>query len=272
MSDAPILLGRDTDYPQRYSPEVLFPITRHEGREALGLAGGPLPFHGVDLWTHYEVSWLDFGGKPRVAIAEIRVPASSPCLIESKSMKLYFNSLNFERFGSAADFLTVVMRDLSGAAGAPVDVELLRHDAGADSFAAMPGECLDELPVECSEFQVNPALLQADDRRVVSETLHSHLLRSCCPVTHQPDWASLMIAYQGPVLDRKGLLAYLVSYRNQSDFHEQCVERIFMDIRNRCGPTQLTVYARYTRRGGLDINPWRSTEMAVPPRLRQARQ
>lgn len=271
MHDDRLLLGRETDYPQRYAPELLFPIPRREGRAALGLRGEP-PFRGVDLWTHYEVSWLDAQGKPCVAIAEIRVPAESPSLIESKSMKLYFNSLNFERFATADAFLDVVGRDLSAAAGAPVAVELLSAATGAAGIAPLPGDCLDELEVACSDFEVNPALLRADPARPVAESLHSHLLRSRCPVTHQPDWASVLVSYEGPAIDRAGLLAYLVSYRNQADFHEHCVERIFMDIRERCGALQLTVYARYTRRGGLDINPWRSTGPGLPPRLRQPRQ
>jgi 7-cyano-7-deazaguanine reductase len=271
MGHDKLLLGQATEYPQRYAPELLFPIARGEGRAAVGIAGA-LPFRGVDVWTHYEVSWLDTQGKPRVAVAEIVVPAESPQLIESKSMKLYFNSLNFERFESADAFLACVAKDLSGAAGAPVQVTLLPHDAAAGGFDGLPGECLDELPLVCAEFEVNPGFLRAEPGRVVSETLHSHLLRSRCPVTQQPDWASVMIAYEGPALDRAGLLAYLVSYRNHADFHEQCVERIFMDIMQRCAPRELTVYARYTRRGGLDINPFRSTASALPPRLRQPRQ
>lgn len=286
-----LLLGQATDYPQRYAPGVLFPIARAQGREELGF-GAALPFHGVDLWTHYEVSWLDARGKPRVAIAEIAVPATSPCLIESKSMKLYFNSLNFERFDAAAAFRAVVEKDLSAAAGAPVTVTLQPVAAGggtagglaaeaagagagaapALAFAALPGECLDELDIACDAFQVDPGLLRADAGRRVRETLHSHLLRSRCPVTHQPDWASLLIDYEGAALDRAGLLAYLVSYRNQSDFHEQCVERIFRDVMAVARPAHLTVYARYTRRGGLDINPWRSTAPGGPATWRQPRQ
>jgi 7-cyano-7-deazaguanine reductase len=279
MHDDKLLLGQATEYPQRYAPGVLFPIARAQGRAELGFAA-TLPFHGVDLWTHYEVSWLDARGKPRVAIAEIAVPATSPCLIESKSMKLYFNSLNFERFDEAAAFLAVVERDLSAAAGAPVAVTLqpvavAGNGAGAGfspAFAALPGDCLDELDIACEAFQVDPGLLRADASRPVRETLHSHLLRSRCPVTHQPDWATLLVDYEGAALDRAGLLAYLVSYRNQSDFHEQCVERIFRDVMAVARPTRLTVYARYTRRGGLDINPWRSTEPGVPATWRQPRQ
>lgn len=270
--DSPLLLGQATDYPVAYAPHLLFPIARAQGRRELGLGEGALPFHGVDVWTHYEVSWLDARGKPRVAVAEIRVPAASPCLIESKSMKLYFNSLNFERFDDAGSFCAVVQKDLSAAAGAPVAIALLPAAAAGHAFADLPGECLDELDVACDAYEVDPGLLRADPGREVAETLHSHLLRSRCPVTHQPDWASVMIDYQGPALDRAALLAYLVSYRNQSDFHEQCVERIFMDLMARCRPRALTVYARYTRRGGIDINPWRSTGAGEPPAARQARQ
>lgn len=272
MTTDKLLLGQATDYPQRYTPGVLFPIARRQGREALGLGEGALPFTGVDIWTHYEVSWLDTRGKPKVAVAEIRVPASSPSLIESKSMKLYFNSLNFERFEDAAAFTRLVEADLSAAAGAPVTMALQPASVDGGGFAGLPGDCLDELEIACDAFEVAPGLLRADAGTVVTETLHTHLLRSRCPVTHQPDWASVMVAYSGPVLDREGLLAYLVSYRNQSDFHEQCVERIFLDIQARCRPSQLTVYARYTRRGGLDINPFRSTGTGAPPAARQLRQ
>lgn len=272
MSGDKLLLGQATDYPQRYAPDVLYPIARRPGRAELGLGEGALPFHGVDVWTHYEVSWLDARGKPRVAVAEIRVPATSPCLVESKSMKLYFNSLNFERFDAADVFRARVEKDLSAAAGAPVTVTLLPAAAAGQVFADLPGECLDELDIGCDAYEVDPGLLRADPGRIVSETLHSHLLRSRCPVTHQPDWASVMVEYSGPALERGALLAYLVSYRNQSDFHEQCVERIFMDLMARGQPSSLTVYARYTRRGGLDINPWRSTGAGAPPAARQARQ
>lgn len=272
MHDDKLLLGQATDYPQHYAPGVLFPIARRQGRAELGIGEGALPFAGVDVWTHYEVSWLDARGKPRVAVAEIRVPATSPCLVESKSMKLYFNSLNFERFDDADALRAVVEKDLSAAAGAPVAVALLPATAAGHAFADLPGECLDEFDIGCDAYEVDPGLLRADAGRIVTETLHSHLLRSRCPVTHQPDWASVMVEYTGPALDRGALLAYLVSYRNQSDFHEQCVERIFMDLMARCRPEHLTVYARYTRRGGIDINPWRSTGAGAPPAARQARQ
>ncbi|MDP2226479.1 MAG: NADPH-dependent 7-cyano-7-deazaguanine reductase QueF [Moraxellaceae bacterium] len=253
------LLGHDTDYPRRYAPELLCPLSRHDGRTALGLDAQALPFQGVDIWTHYEVSWLDALGKPQVAVAEIQVPADSPCLIESKSMKLYFNSLNFERFPTSADFLDTVTADLSATAGAAVRVRLLwPDDQAAHVVRTLPGRCIDAEIIQCDAFVLDASLLRADAGRVVEETLHTHLLRSLCPVTQQPDWGSVMLRYRGPAIDHAQLLAYVVSYRDHPDFHEQCVERMFMDILRRCAPLELTVYARYTRRGGLDINPFRS--------------
>ncbi len=267
------LLGQPTLYPKEYAPELLFPIARAEGRAAVGLATtAPLPFEGRDVWTHYEVSWLDAGGKPRVAVAEICVPALSPFLIESKSLKLYFNSLNFERFDDEGAFLARVQADLSQVAGANVQLALFPPAQHARlAITDFPGICLDELPLSCESFALNPDALESGGA-VVEETLHTHLLRSLCPVTNQPDWASVLVRYRGPAMDRAGLLAYLVSYRQHADFHEQCVERIFMDILQRCRPESLTVYARYTRRGGLDINPWRSTEGVAPERWRLFRQ
>lgn len=264
------LLGRHTDYPKRYAPELLCPLPRADGRQVLGI-GAALPFHGVDIWNHYELSWLDANGKPQVAAAEIRVPAESPCIIESKSMKLYFNSLNFERFAGEAEFLARVTADLSRAAGASVTLQLFRPGAAAAlQVTELPGQCLDALPLAVSTFRVDAGLLAADPARTVEETVHSHLLRSLCPVTHQPDWASVCVQYRGPAIDPAGLLAYVVSFRDHPDFHEHCVERMFSDILARCRPQALTVYARYTRRGGIDINPWRSNQaaaMPVAPRL-----
>lgn len=267
------LLGQQTDYPVRYAPEVLFPIPRQDGRAALGLVGDSLPFHGVDIWTHYEVSWLDAAGKPLIAVAEIRVPATSPFLIESKSLKLYFNSLNFERFPNQADFVQRVEVDLSRVAAATVQIRLLLpDDPAALRMGQLPGTCLDTLPLSCSEFVLDASHLHADPTRIVSETINTQLLRSLCPVTHQPDWGSVMLQYKGPAIDHAGFLAYIVSFRNHPDFHEQCVERIFMDTLRQCQPTELTVYARYTRRGGLDINPFRSNVASQPLDVRLFRQ
>lgn len=276
MSTSPkdTLLGQHTEYPVRYAPDVLCPIPRQEGRAALGLAAGQLPFEGVDVWTHYEVSWLDARGKPLVALAEILVPASSPNLIESKSMKLYFNSLNFERFACAADFTARVEADLGGVAGEAVSLRLwlADHHAEMPAIERLPGNCLDDMPLSCEDFVLDAAHLKADPAHPVSEILHTNLLRSLCPVTHQPDWGSVLVQYKGPAIDHAGLLAYVVSFRNHPDFHEQCVERIFMDILKHCQPDALTVYARYTRRGGLDINPFRTNCGAMPPSVRLFRQ
>ncbi|MFN3587273.1 MAG: NADPH-dependent 7-cyano-7-deazaguanine reductase QueF, partial [Moraxellaceae bacterium] len=244
---------------------LLCPVPRAEGRRVLGI-GEVLPFHGVDVWTHYEVSWLDAQGKPQVAVADIRVPAASPCIIESKSMKLYFNSLNFEHFDDEAALRVRLVADLSQAAGAAVDVRLFRPGAAqALAVTELAGTCIDDLPLAVSAFRVDAGLLEADAGQCVEETLHSHLLRSLCPVTHQPDWASVSIHYRGPAIAHQRLLAYIVSFRDHPDFHEQCVERMFCDISARCRPEVLTVYARYTRRGGIDINPWRSNLPAAGP-------
>ena len=267
-------LGRPTEYPDRYMPSLLCPIARWDGREELDIGiNGALPFRGVDIWNHYEVSWLDADGKPQVAVAEILVPAGSRFIIESKSMKLYFNSLNFERFGHRSDFIRRVENDLSQVAQSPVQVMLhLPENRAAFAIGELPGEPLDDLPLACSDFTLNPGLLKSRPDHIVSETLRSNLLRSNCPVTHQPDWASIMIRYRGPAIDHAGLLGYIVSYRNHAGFHEQCVERIFMDILRRCEPHELTVYARYTRRGGLDINPFRSNTDDRPENVRLFRQ
>lgn len=264
-------LGQATEYPDDYAPELLQPIPRSLGRDSLGLdeAGG-LPFSGVDLWTHYEVSWCDRGGKPAVAIAEIRVPADSPSLIESKSLKLYFNSLNFMRFDQPADFLAVVERDLAAAAGTAVSVTL-RSAAEPDQMSLWPGRCVDDLPLQTDTYEPDPGLLKVVSDEIVDEVLHSHLLRSNCPVTDQPDWGSVLIHYRGPRLDPAGVLAYIVSFRRHSDFHEQCVERMFVDLQQ-AGALQLSVYARYTRRGGLDINPFRSNFEVLQASWRTARQ
>jgi 7-cyano-7-deazaguanine reductase len=271
-TDSP--LGRSTEYPDRYTPSLLCPIPRWDGREALDVdMGKPLPFRGVDIWNHYEVSWLDEHGKPVVALAEILVPANSRFIIESKSMKLYFNSLNFEHFSHRSDFIARVEADLSQVAQAPVQVMLfMPENRAAFAVGDLPGECLDALPLACKEFTPSPDRLKARPDHIVSETLYSNLLRSNCPVTRQPDWASIMVRYRGPAIDHSGLLAYIVSYRNHADFHEHCVERIFMDILRRCEPTELTVYARYTRRGGLDINPFRTNTDDRPDNVRLFRQ
>ncbi len=273
IHDSP--LGKASVHVERYDPSLLFPIAREEQRRALGIAGA-LPFEGVDIWNAYELSWLDSRGKPQVAVGEFRVPATSPNIIESKSLKLYLNSYNQTRIDSIDAFRRRVIEDLSHAAGAPVAVALTGGDRFAN-FASgeLDGESIDALPIDIDAYGPPTAgeLCVQANAEIVTETLVSNLLKSNCPVTGQPDWASIQFAYTGVAIDRESLLRYLVSFRRHDDFHEQCVERIFHDISERCAPTALSVYARYTRRGGLDINPWRSSGTAEPPsNLRGARQ
>ena len=267
-------LGKSSEYVDQYSPELLFPIPRAPQWEALGLDAGQLPFQGVVFWTGYELSWLLPSGKPVVAIGVFAVPADSPSIIESKSFKLYLNSLNQSVFADAQALTTVQERDRSAVAGAPVAVRVRSLDEVAEEgVAGLPGECIDDLEVEIGQYeQPQPELLRCDPERVVTASLHSHLLRSNCPVTGQPDWGSLVVEYEGAALDPASLLAYVVSFRRHQDFHEQCVERIFLDLQRLLQPRRLTVYARYLRRGGLDINPSRSTEAIRPRNLRLARQ
>jgi 7-cyano-7-deazaguanine reductase len=263
-------LGREVAYPRRYDPALLFPIPRAQGRNALGIDPAALPFVGHDRWQAYELGWLDARGKPVVATATFTVPADSPQLVESKSLKLYLNSLNGERFESPAAVRLRIADDLSRTAAATVGVHfgLPPADAGAG------GVSIDDADVDFADYATpDPAVLSCDEGSVAEETLHSALLKSNCPVTGQPDWASVRIAYRGPRIDRVGLLRYLVSFREHAEFHEQCVERIFVDLMAHCRPGALSVEARYTRRGGLDINPWRATAgWPAPAPGRDARQ
>ena len=273
-------LGKASTYVDRYDPSLLFPIPRQPKREEIGIAGAPL-FVGADLWSAFELSWLNPKGKPQVAIAHFTIPAESTHIVESKSFKLYLNSFNNTRFESADDVRARLRSDISAAiwhggpvmAGAGVRV-LLPEQFDAEPVHELDGLSLDRLDAECSVYQPAPELLRVNrEEAPASETLVSHLLKSNCLVTGQPDWGSVQISYHGHPIDQEGLLQYIVSFRNHNEFHEQCVERIFMDIWRRCQPTQLTVYARYTRRGGLDINPWRSSAPgALPPNVRTARQ
>jgi 7-cyano-7-deazaguanine reductase len=266
-------LGKDTVYADRYDPRLLFPITRADKRAEIGVAE-TLPFHGVDIWNAYELSWLDLRGKPVVALAEFRVPASSPNIIESKSFKLYLNGFAQERIADAATLSTTLMHDLSAAAGAVVSVQLSAANAATFAVTDLDGYLLDLQDIDIDHYGPPQAdFLQVDTGAVpVAETVVSHLLRSNCPVTGQPDWGSVQIAYRGAPIDHAGLLRYLVSFRIHNEFHEQCVERIFVDLMQRCAPQQLSVHARYTRRGGLDINPFRSSTPATPANPRTVRQ
>ena len=265
-------LGRPTTQPQQYSPESLCPISRAESRSMLGLAE-PMPFHGTDLWNAWELTWLAPSGLPRVATAEIRVPADSPNIIESKSMKLYLASFTMTHQASVDDVHTVIARDLGECAGLAVDVRLTSVvDTDRRHTEPLPGDSLDDNDVDCDAWHVDADLLHADPDTVVTETLHSDLLRSLCPVTGQPDSGSVLIRYRGPRIERAALTRYIVSYRQHSDFHENCVERMFVDIADRCRPQELTVYARFQRRGGIDINPFRSNFEQDPPNSRLWRQ
>lgn len=256
-------LGKATTYADQYQPSLLFPIPRKHNRAAIGI-GDALPFQGTDIWNAYELSWLNPEGKPIVAIAECEIPCLSPNLVESKSFKLYLNSFNNTRFDSLQKVKDTLIQDLSAAAGAQVSVIL--HElylAPVLMLTQFDGICLDTLHVTCDTYTTQPAYLKAAGE-IVTETLHSNLLRSNCPITGQPDWGSVQISYTGKQIEHAGLLKYIVSLRNHDEFHEQCVERMFMDITTHCAPEKLFVYARYTRRGGLDINPWRSSHPIVP--------
>lgn len=259
-------LGKPTEYRSDYAPELLYPIPRQLKRDELGIAPGALPFVGEDIWNAYEVSWLNPKGKPVVAVATFRVPADSPNLVESKSFKLYLNSFNQTVFSDLSMVESVLLRDLSAAAGAPVGVQIEDLRGRPQVLVNYPqGVALDDLDIECTTYQPTPELLFTVNGEKTEETLYSHLLKSNCLVTGQPDWAMVVIRYRGRPIDHAGLLRYLVSFRNHNEFHEQCVERIFCDITARCAPEALSVYARYTRRGGLDINPCRRNGDFPPP-------
>jgi 7-cyano-7-deazaguanine reductase len=267
-------LGQQTEYVSEYAPQLLFPIARIASRKQLGV-GVELPFFGVDIWTGYELSWLGPQGKPVVAVAEFYVPCDSHSIVESKSFKLYLNSLNQSKFTSSAEVEALLARDLTAAAGGAVTVKLypLAQMNSLAAIASLPGCCVDDLDVAIDTYHPAPELLLVDKSIQVSEALHSHLLKTNCPVTGQPDWASLVIEYRGSKIQAEGLLRYIVSFREHQDFHEHCVERIFMDLMAQCAPEALSVYARYTRRGGLDINPLRTTAAQFDiPSLRLIRQ
>lgn len=262
MSEPDLLLGRATDYDLPYSPSLLQALPRSAGRVELGIAAA-LPFTGWDLWNAYELSWLDAGGKPVIAWGEFKIPADSPALVESKSLKLYLNSLNQCRFASVAEVAARIADDLAGCVGVRPKVELHLPADWPTGHARPEGLCLDELALVTDRYHPAPELLRTGPA-TVERRLFSRLLRSRCPVTGQPDWGTVMVHYRGPAIDEPGLLAYIVSFRLHQDFHEACVERIFVDILHRCGPEWLTVGARYLRRGGLDINPWRTNAGAAP--------
>ena len=272
-------LGQVSDYPDKYDASLLYPIPRAQGREGV-LVNGALPFDGVDIWNAYEVSWLNDKGKPSVAVAVLTVPASSPNIVESKSLKLYLGSLNQSIFTCIDDVVNTIQRDVSSIVGEGVLVSLTLIGseqvfcAGSLADCGMNSEtnsedrrgvvelasaiCVDDEDIVAHEYSINAKLLEVDGGGAVDECLSSHLLRSNCPVTGQPDWATIFVHYCGPKICRQSFLKYIISYRNHNDFHEQCVERVFADIMSECQPEKLSVYGRYTRRGGIDINPYRS--------------
>ena|SRR5688572_12363668 len=267
-------LGKTVAYPSAYDATLLHPIARALSRRELGVPD-ELPFAGFDLWNAYELGWLDARGKPKVALAEFRVPASSPHLIESKSLKLYLASHHQARYADTEALRALLAHDLSTAAGAQVSAVITPvASSAAAHIEPLQGEVIDDLPLGIDHYgPPDAALLRCDTEVKVEETLVSHLLKSNCPVTGQPDWASVQIGYKGPRIDRAGLLRYVASFRTHADFHEACVERIFMDVMRQCAPARLAVYARYTRRGGLDINPYRATPGGpMPGNPRTARQ
>ena len=268
-------LGKPTVYCAQYDPSLLFSIPRQEKRDELGLAG-TLPFFGMDIWNAYELSWLNMRGKPQVAIARFMVPADSPNIIESKSLKLYLNSFNQTRLGGTEALLELLRADLSNGFGAPVQIALTTPDGfGKVAMGELDGMPLDRLDIEVDHYQPDASVLRANHEEApIEETLVSHLLKSNCLVTGQPDWASVQIHYVGAPIDHEGLLRYLIGFREHNEFHEQCVSASSWDVLRQCRPQKLAVYARYTRRGGLDINPWRSNfSTGQPPsNIRNARQ
>ncbi len=274
-------LGKSSAYVDQYDPTQLFPISRATQREAMGIKPGALPFFGADLWTAFELSWLNPRGKPQLAIVHFTVPCETPNIIESKSFKLYLNSFNGSTFATAdavrerlrADVAEALWRGSDRIEG--IGVKLIAPDQfDTEPVHELDGLNLDRLDIECTHYQPAPELLTSDvTQMAVTETLTSRLLKSNCLVTGQPDWGSVQIRYSGPPIEQAGLLAYIVSFRNHNEFHEPCVERMFTDILRQCRPTKLAVYARYTRRGGLDINPFRTSwPQALPASARTARQ
>lgn len=251
-------LGKKSEYDPHYNPDKLYPIPRKGKRDEIGVPS-KLPFYGMDIWNHYEVSWLNAKGKPMVALAEIQYNCDTPNIVESKSMKIYFNSFNNTSFMTPQAVQETIEKDIGERVGGAVTARIIPLSECDKRIATLSGICLDNLDIECNTYMVDASLLKTEEN-TVEETLYSDLLKSNCLVTNQPDWASVQIIYKGKKINHESLLKYLVSYRNHNEFHEQCIERIFMDITRHCKPTDLTVYGRYTRRGGLDINPYRSSK------------
>ncbi|RLM25915.1 NADPH-dependent 7-cyano-7-deazaguanine reductase QueF [Brenneria alni] len=270
-----LTLGKPTPYHDRYDAALLQPVPRSLNREPLGIFPQALPFHGADIWTLYELSWLNKNGVPQVAVGEMHLDAASLNLIESKSFKLYLNSFNQTVFDGWDSVRATLINDLAHCAQGRVSMTLFKlSELEGQPIAGLSGECIDDEDIHIDNYQFNADYLASTggDATQVEETLVSHLLKSNCLITHQPDWGSVQIRYRGKRINRESLLRYIVSFRHHNEFHEQCVERIFNDLMHYCQPEQLSVYARYTRRGGLDINPWRSNIPFIAPVGRLPRQ
>ncbi|XPF95538.1 NADPH-dependent 7-cyano-7-deazaguanine reductase QueF [Colwellia sp. RE-S-Sl-9] len=268
-------LGKPTEYCSEYNPQLLQGVPRSLNRDGLGIDANNLAFKGEDVWYGYELSWLNSKGKPIVAVAEFRFDCTSPNIVESKSFKLYLNSFNQSKFSTWDEVQKCLTQDLSKTAGCQARVALFKIDeCTALNIASTSAKCIDDIDVTIDTYDINPALLSLSDNNnsVENKALVSHLLKSNCLITNQPDWASVYITYSGTEIDEASLLSYLISFRQHNEFHEQCVERIFTDLMNAFTPEKLTVFARYTRRGGLDINPFRTTENIIAPCLRTLRQ
>lgn len=264
-------LGKETIYPDQYDPKLLFKIPRKDSRRKIGVES-VLPFYGVDIWNAYELSWLNPKGLPQVAFGEITIPCESDNIIESKSLKIYLNSFNQSRYPSREIVENRIKDDLSKAAHAEVKVQLYEVENQQDLiFKKKEGICLDRQDVQIDTYDPDETFLRTSDKKV-EECLYSHLMKSNCPVTGQPDWATVYIDYSGRQIDHTGLLKYIVSFRNHNGFHENCVEQLFVLLNQNCSPEKLSVYARYTRRGGLDINPYRSSHKSLPNNIREIRQ
>ena len=264
-------LGKEVSYPTHYDASVLFPIERAPNRSELTI---PSSWYGADIWYAYEISWLNTKGKPLVAIGRFAIPWNSPFLIESKSLKLYLNSFNETCFDTIEQVQTRIQKDLSAVAGTTIEVTLYTLETyQGPRTVSLEGELIDQLDITAEHYEPSPHLLQcAPEANTVNETLLSHLLKSNCPVTGQPDWATVQISYTGKAIDKAALLRYIISFRRHTEFHEHCVERMYHDVMKQCQPERLFIMARYTRRGGLDINPWRSSHPMDVPDLRTERQ
>ncbi|WP_150538814.1 NADPH-dependent 7-cyano-7-deazaguanine reductase QueF [Actinobacillus vicugnae] len=271
---AALKLGQKTEYKSEYDPSLLQPVPRKLNRDGLGITDQQPFDRGADVWTCYELSWLNENGLPQVAIADVAIDFRSENLIESKSFKLYLNSFNQTKFASIEQVEQTLAQDLSHCASGQVSVKVYKLSAYSQQpIVDFEGDCIDEQAIQIDSYAFSNRYLEnIAQGEVVKETLVSHLLKSNCLITSQPDWGSVQIHYVGKKLNREKLLRYLVSFREHNEFHEQCVERIFTDLIQFAQPEKLTVYARYTRRGGLDINPFRSNFESVPANLRMARQ